>query len=175
MTSVRHALAANLPFLVLAALASACSSSGGSTTDTGSVSLGAVTGVKRAATVLRFTASVKNTSAKGVKTVDSIEIDTGSGPKKAATLRTCGDGQTSPWLVKARGDASLEWTVRNNGPDRQAVEATCLDASGKATSSTALWEFQTFTTVDTNTGATLKIALNGTYDDGSIWTATASE
>lgn len=157
------------------ALVTACSSSGGTTADTGSVTLDAVTGVKRAASVLRFTATVKNTSAKAVKTVDSIEVDTGSGPKKASTLRTCPDGQTSPWLVKGHADATLELTVRNNGPDRQAVEAACLDGSGKPTSQTALWEFQTFTTVDTSSTSTLKIAWNGTYEDGAVWTATASE
>lgn len=153
-----------------------CSSDGGSsgkTADPGAVTVEGVT-AKHGVTVLRFTATVKNTTAKAIKTLDSIEVDTGGGPKKATNIRACESGRTSPWLVKAGGSASVEFTLRSNGPDRQAVEAPCLDGSGQTAGLTGLWEFQTFTVVATNGTDPVKIAMNGTLDDSSVWSATAS-
>lgn len=157
-------------------LTCACaSSSNGAPTATvaGEVTLEGVT-AKRGASVLRFTATVKNATTKAIKTLDSIEVDTGAGPKKATSLRECESAIIAAWLVKGGRSATVDFTLRSNGPDRQAVEAACLDAKGAAAGPTSLWEFQTFTVVDTNGTSPVKIAMNGTLDDGSIWSATAS-
>ena len=154
-----------------------CSSSEGGTTPpavAGSITLEGVS-AKRATSVLRFNVTVKNTTAKGIKTLDSFEIDTAKGPKTASNIRACDSGQTAPWLVKAGGSATIEFTLRSNGPDRQVVEGTCVDGSGKPAGQTSLWEFQTFVTIDTNGGDPFKFAMNGTLDDGAIWTAVGSE
>ena len=132
----------------------ACSSDAAGTAVAGEVSLEQASS-KHATSVLRFTVTVKNGTGKAIKTLDSVELDAGDGPKKASQIQQCDGG--APWLLKAGANATTEFTLRSNGPDRMAVEAPCT-AAGK----TALWEFQTFTKVDTNGSAALKIAMNGT-------------
>lgn len=173
---MRSANAWGLVGVLSLSMTSACSSSsnGGPTaTVAGEVTVEDIT-AKRGASVLRFTATVKNATTKAIKTLDSIEVDTGAGPKKATSLRECESTQSAAWLVKAGASATVDFTLRSNGPDRQAVEAACLDPKGAAAGPTSLWEFQTFTVVDTNAASPVKIAMNGTLDDGSIWSATAS-
>lgn len=128
----------------------------------------------RATSVLRFSASLRNTTTKALKTLDTIEVDTGDGPKRANQIQTCPDGTVSPWLLKAGASTTLALTLRSNGPDRQAVEAECVDGSGKPASSSALWEFQTFAVIDTTTTAPVKLAFDGVYEDGSIWSVDAT-
>lgn len=173
---MRSANSWGLVGVIALSLTSACSSSstnGSAPTVAGEVTVEGVS-AKRGTSVLRFTATVKNATTKGIKTLDSIEVDTGAGPKKATSLRECESAQSAAWLVKGGGSATVDFTLRSNGPDRQAVEAACLDAKGAAAGPTSLWEFQTFTVVDTNATSPVKIAMNGTLDDGSIWSATGS-
>jgi hypothetical protein len=159
-------------FLVVSGLMAACSSSESGPAAPGTVSLDGVS-LRRGTTVLRFTATVRNTHAKSLKTLDSVELDTGDGTKRATSIRTCEGSDVAPWLVKGGQSATVEFTVKNNGPDRMAVEAYCFEG-GKQSSRTALWEFQTFAKIDTNASGKISVAMNGTLDDGSVWTATGS-
>lgn len=162
------------PVAASAVLFGCSSSGGGGTSDPGSVTVGPVT-TQHASTILKLDVGIKNTTAKAIKTIDSIELDVGSGSKKASSIRPCESGMQSPWLVKAGGSATVTFSLHASGPDRQVLEATCLDGDGKPTNTTAIWEFQQFTKLDTNGSDKVKIALNGTYDGDAIWTAQASE
>jgi hypothetical protein len=161
--------------LSIAGSLAGCSSdaTGGGPVDPGAITLEGVS-AKHGVSVLRFTATVKNTTRKSIKSLDSIEVDTGGGAKRAATIRACDPAQISPWLVKAGASATIEFTLRSNGPDRQAVEAACVDASGNPEGPTSLWEFQTFTVLETNGSDPVKLAMNGTLDDGAVWSAVGS-
>lgn len=143
-----------------------CSSDPEAAGDPGKMSLEGVVS-EHAATTLRFSATVKNTTAKAVKTLDSMEVDDGSGPKRATLFQECEAGDAAPWLLKAGASASLNFTIRNNGPDRMVIEGTC------ASSKSALWEFQTFSKIQTDGADPIELAMNGTFEGGAIWSVKA--
>ena len=141
-----------------------CSDDGGSAAP-GSLSLESVSS-EHDASIIRFSATIKNGTSKALKTLDTMELDPGSGPKRFTLIQPCAAGDGAPWLAKAGASATVEFTVRNNGPDRMVVDAKC------ASSASALWE--SLTKIETNASGPLKIAMNGTYDDGAIWSVQAT-
>jgi hypothetical protein len=158
--------------LAFSSVVGGCSSDEGAKAAPGTVALEGVTSTHQA-TVLRFTATVHNTMAKGIKSLDTIELDAGDGPKRATSIAQCDAPDVAPWLVKAGASSAVQFTLRSNGPERMVVEAFCF-ADGKQTNRSALWEFETSVKVATNGADPLKITMTGDLDDGSIWSASAT-
>jgi hypothetical protein len=150
--------------LALVALV-ACSSDEGGPSAPGTLSLESVSS-EHDTSIIRFSATLKNGTAKAIKTLDTMELDPGSGPKRFTLIQPCAAGDGAPWLAKAGASATVSFTVRNNGPERMVVDGKC------ASSESALWE--SLTKIETNASGPLKIAMNGTYEDGAIWSITAT-